>query len=370
MPIPLFILRRILAAIPTLLVISFLGFFLMRFNFTLGPIDFYLGQQHWHVMDPITMKNPIDPLAEINNNPQISEAAKLKEKQRLGLDKPMLVQYGRWLTNATGIHPQVLWCEKAQPECRELSLFTPPDLGITYRNERVTDVLQQRAGNTLLLNLVALLFSWLAAIPLGIYAALHWRSITDRFMTIFSAVGMSFPSFVLALLLALFAVKTGWFPLGGLRSENFASLNPFRQVLDVAHHLVLPSIILVIGSISSIQRQMRGNLLDVLEAEYVRTARAKGLPEKTVIYKHAVRTAINPLVTMMGYEFSGLLGGAILIETILQYPGLGQLTYKAAVEGDTNMVMASLILAAFMLVLGNLLADIVLKLVDPRIELE
>ena len=116
------------------------------------------------------------------------------------------------------------------------------------------------------------------------------------------------------------------------------------------------------------QRQMRGNLLDVLESEYIRTARAKGLPENTVIYKHAVRTAINPLVTMMGYEVSALLSGSVLVETVLGFPGLGQLMYKAAIETDVNLVMASLMMSAILLVLGNLIADILLKFVDPRIE--
>ncbi len=321
-----------------------IGFSMMRFDFTLGPLD--LGSVH--VMDEIRLKNPIDPLANLRNNPAISRAALAQETHRLGLDQPMAVQYGRWLQ----------------------AVFSwPPDLGKTFSGDDVTWLIMNRAGNTLLLNLLVLAFSWLIAIPIGIYAALHWRSLTDRLMTILAALGMSLPSFVVALGMAVFAVRTGLFPLGGIRSENFELLNPLEQGWDILRHLTLPAIVLTIGGLSSIQRQMRGNLLDVLSAEYVRTARAKGLPENRVIYGHAVRTAINPLVTLMGYELSSLLGGSILVETVLNFPGLGQLMYKAVLETDTNLVMTSLLMSAALLVLGNLLADILLKFVDPRIEL-
>jgi peptide/nickel transport system permease protein len=230
-------------------------------------------------------------------------------------------------------------------------------------------VIVSRAGNTLLLNVLVFLFSWLVAIPVGIYAALHWRSNADRALTAITAFGMSFPSFVLALLMALFAAKTGLFPLGGIRSDNFDSLNIVEKFIDVLRHLTLPAFVLTVGGLSSIQRQMRGNLLDVLAAEYVRTARAKGLPENQVIYRHAVRTAINPLVTLFGYELAAMLSGALLVETVLNFPGLGQLMYKSVLETDTNLVMASLLMSSVLLVIGNLASDIMLKCVDPRIEL-
>ena len=243
-------------------------------------------------------------------------------------------------------------------------------MGRTFTGDDVARVILERAGNTVLLNVLVMFFSWLVAIPLGIYAALHWRSTLDRLMTAFAAIGMSFPSFVLALLMLMAVVNYNIpLPIGGLVSDNFDRLGPLEKVGDMAMHLILPVFILTIGGLSSIQRQMRGNLLDVLGSEYIRTARAKGLPENQVIYKHAVRTAINPLVTMLGYEFAGLLGGSLLVEMVLNYPGLGRLMYQAAIETDTNLVMASLIMSAGMLVLGNLLADIFLKVVDPRIEL-
>lgn len=348
MSIPVYILKRILISIPTIIIVSVIGFFLMRYDFTLPAINLPIGKQGIHISEARRIKNPIDPLAIYRNNPAISQQALEKEEARLGLDKPMWKQYMLWVTHAVQL---------------------PPDLGKTFNGDNVGDILFRRAGNTLILNLCVLILSWLVAIPLGVYAALRWRTSTDRMMTALAAIGMSFPGFVLAIILGVIVVKTGILPFSGAYSENYYELGLFGKIIDRAKFLVLPVFVMTIGSLAGLQRQMRGNLLDVLGAEYVRTARAKGLPENVVIYKHAVRTAINPLVTMMGYEFAAMLGGSILIETVLNYPGLGLLTYKAVQQADTNLVMASLTLSAIMLVLGNLLADIILKFVDPRIEL-
>lgn len=364
MSIPIYILKRILAAIPTILIISFLSFFLMRYNFTIGPINIPTGGgQSIHLLDEYVIKNPIDPLAIYRNNPQITAAALAQEEQRLGLDKPMMTQYWLWLKNVLQFHPDQLF--KGNP-----AGFFTPNLGTTFSGEDVANLIARRAGNTLILNIIVVALVWMIAIPPGVFSALHWRKLSDRALTVLTSIGMSFPDFVLALLAAIFAVKTGWFPLGGITSDNYASLNFLQQMWDRAAHLILPVIVLTIGSLAGLQRQMRGNLLDVLGAEYIRTARAKGLPEKEVIYKHGVRNAINPLISLMGLSFAELLSGALLIETVLGYPGLGQLTYKAAMDTDTNLVMASLIMASVMLVVGNLLADILLTVADPRIELE
>jgi peptide/nickel transport system permease protein len=364
MSIPLYILKRLLASIPTILIISFLTFFMMRFNFTVGPLELPLGGgHHWHIMDAQIFKNPIDPLAGYRNNPQITPAALAQEERRLGLDKPMMTQYWLWLTHVLDFHPDALLRG-------DLFGFYTPDFGKTFSGEEVTDILFRRAGNTLILNAIVITLTWLIALPPGVFAALNWRSLSDRVMTVISSVGMSFPDFLLALLAGVFAVKTGLFPLGGVQSDNYSMLNFFQKIGDKAMHLVLPSIVLTVGGLAGLQRQMRGNLLDVMNAEYIRTARAKGLPERTVIYKHGVRNALNPLVSIMGLTFADLLSGALLVEMVLNYPGLGQLTYKAAIDTDTNLVMASIIMASVMLVVGNLLADILLTITDPRIELE
>lgn len=291
--------------------------------------------------------SPIDPLAELKLNPSISPLVLQSEKQRLGLDLPVHMQYFNWAGN-----------------------FIKGDLGVSTSGEKVANRLMERIPNTLLLMTCVILVSWLIAIPLGIYSALNWKSTFDRFLTIISSMGMAVPTFFLALLLLIFAVKTGWFPVGGLTSVGYETFNPFHKILDIAHHLILPVTVLTVASLAGLQRQMRGNLLDVLESDYVKMARAKGLPENKVIYKHAVRNAVNPLVTLLGFEFASLLSGAALTEFVLQYPGLGRLILEAVMKSDINLVMTSLMIGTMMLIIGNLLSDIVLKFVDPRVSLD
>jgi len=322
MSIPLYILKRILQAIPLLLLVSLISFLIIRLS-------------------------PVDPLAEIKLNPAISPQTLKAEKERLGLDKPLYIQYGKWLKNTA-----------------------QGNLGISTSGEKVADKLMERIPNTLLLTISTILLTWLFGIPLGIFAALNWKKPADRILTMLSSVGMAIPSFFFALLLLIFAVKTGWFPVGGLTSPGFSGYSPLHKVLNIAHHLFLPVVVLFTISLAGLQRQMRGNLLDVLESDYIKLARAKGLPENKVIYKHAVRNAINPMVTLIGFEFASLLSGAALTEYVFQFPGLGRLVLEAVIKSDINLVMASLMMGAVMLVIGNLIADILLKLVDPRITIE
>ncbi len=315
-----YIFKRIIQTIPLLFMVSIISFFLIRLA-------------------------PVDPLAELKLNPSITQETLDYEVQRLGLDKPVIVQYGLWLKS-----------------------FIKGDLGYCTTGEKVSDKLLERIPNTLLLTGFVILFTWLVGIPLGIVAALNWRKPIDRILTILSSIGMAIPSFFFALLLLIFAVKTGWFPTGGITSYNYSEMTPLHKVLDVLHHLVLPVVVLFTISLSGLQRQMRGNLLDVLEADYVKFARAKGLSENKVIYKHALRNAVNPMVTLLGFEFASLLSGAALTEYVFQFPGLGRLILEAVMKSDINLVMASLMIGTVMLVLGNLLADILLKIVDPRVE--
>ena len=322
MSMPIYILKRILQSIPLLIMVSILSFTIIKLS-------------------------PIDPLAELKLNPAISPQVLESEKQRLGLDKPVHIQYLNWAGN-----------------------FIRGDLGVSVSGERVSNRLMERVPNTLLLTSVVIIITWLLAIPLGIYAALHWKSHFDRFLTVISSMGMAIPTFFFALLLLIFAVKTGWFPVGGLTSVGFETFSLTHKILDIVHHLFLPVLVLATASLAGLQRQMRGNLLDVLESDYVKMARAKGLPENKVIYKHAVRNAINPLVTLLGFEFAALLNGAALTEFVFQYPGLGRLILEAVMKSDMNLVMASLMIGTIMLIAGNLIADILLKVVDPRVSLD
>lgn len=285
-----------------------------------------------------------DPLADLKLNPAVSEATIAAETKRLGLDKSFHEQYLIWVTN-----------------------ILKGDLGYSQSNQKVVNVIKPALLNTLLLNVLAILCTWLISIPLGVMAAVKRNSVLDITLRIFTSCLMSMPSFVMAIFMLLFALYTGWLPIGGLTSSFFDELSPIGKIIDLSRHLVLPVFILTLLGLSDLQRQMRGNLLDVLREDYIRTARAKGLSETVVIFKHALRNAINPLITILGYEFSNLFAGSALVEMVLAYPGLGYLTLEAARKLDINVVLANLLLGSLMLVLGNLLADLLLMKVDPKI---
>ncbi len=178
---------------------------------------------------------------------------------------------------------------------------------------------------------------------------------------------LSMPSFFLAMILLYWASQTGFLPLGGMYSPNYDDLGFFGKVWDVLKHLAIPAVALSIGGIAGLQRIMRGNMLEILGQKYILTARSKGLPENRIVYHHALRNAINPMITLLGYEFSSLLSGAALIEIICSWPGLGSLMLTAVRSKDIYLVMASMMMGGFLFLLGNLLADIALAKVDPRI---
>ena len=314
-----YILKRIVQVIPLLVIVSVISFFIIRLS-------------------------PVDPLAELKLNPSISQEVLQKETKRLGLDKPIIVQYGLWAGS-----------------------FIRGDLGITSSGEKVSVKIKERAFNTLILAFCVVFMTWITGIPLGIISAVKQNTAIDRVLMVLASVGMAVPSFFFAILLLIFAVKTGWFPVGGLTSHNFSDLSFFGKITDMVHHLVLPVTVLFTISIAGLQRQMRANMLDVLDSDYVKFARAKGLSEFKIIFKHALRNAINPLITLLGFEFAGLLSGAALTEYVFQYPGLGRLILEAVMKSDINLVMASLMIGSIMLVIGNLIADILLLITDPRI---
>jgi len=192
----------------------------------------------------------------------------------------------------------------------------------------------------------------------------------DRSAAFVSFIGLSIPEVFFALLMVLLAAQTGWFPIGGMKSIDFEYLSYWGQLLDLIKHLILPAIVLGSISMAGRMRQMRANMLDTLRQDYVQTARAKGLSEGKVVYVHAFRNAVNPLITLFGFTLADLLSGAFLVEIIMSWPGLGRLTLDALFARDLYLVMGSLLMASVMLVLGNLAADIMLALSDPRIRYE
>ena len=250
--------------------------------------------------------------------------------------------------------------------------MTSGDFGTSFVYQRsVSSLLWERVPATLLLAIASLIITWAIAIPLGILAAVKQNRRTDQVLQIVSYAGQCIPSFITVLFLLFFAqLTTPLFPVGNMTSINHADLTWLGKILDIAWHSVLPLIALSITSFAGLQRIMRGQLLDVLRQDYIQTARAKGLPENRVIYVHALRNAINPLITLLGFELAGLLGGAFITENFFNWPGLGKLTLQAVLAKDQYLVMASLVMSAVLLIIGNLIADLILKAADPRIKLE
>ena len=317
------IIRRLLSLIPLLLGITLLVFVLM----SLAPGDF---------LTPVKAQRdvPAELIEAIENE--------------FGLNRPWYVQYFKWLGNVLRGNLGYSWVYKLP----------------------VVDLIGQRLLATFLLSLCALLFAWSLAIPLGVLSAIYKDSFFDKAVSTLAYAALSIPEFFLALLFVFIAAQTGWFPLGGATSIEYDYLSATGKLIDRIHHLILPTLALGIGSIASIMRIMRANFLDAIQSGYITTGRAKGLGEFTVMFKHALRNAINPLISSFGFAFAGLLSGALMVEIVLQYPGLGQLMFQSILREDQFVVLASVMLGCSMLVVGNLLADILLAWSDPRIRLE
>jgi peptide/nickel transport system permease protein len=316
-----FILRRLLQTIPLLLGISALTFLLLQ----LAPGDFLSTQAE---------------------NPMISAETIEAMKHRFGLDQPWYIQYFRYLER----------------------VFLHFDFGESFaRHQPAFEVLRDGMLNTLLLAVAAALVTWGLAIPLGVWAAVRQYSWVDKTLSMLAFLWLSIPEVLSGLLLLFLAAHTGAFPVGGMRSIGWDSMDTVGKALDLLHHLALPALVVGLIPLASRMRQMRGNLLDVLRLDYVTTARAKGLDENTVVFKHAVRNAINPLITLFGFTIGALLSGAFVAEIIFAWPGLGRITFEALTTQDQYVVLGGVMTASTMLVLGNLIADILLVIADPRI---
>ena len=234
----------------------------------------------------------------------------------------------------------------------------------------VTQKFRETVGLSFVMGGIAFIFELLIAIPLGIIAATKQYSRTDYTITVVALACYSLPTFFFASLLKLvFAVKLKWFELGGLVSRNFKYMTPTQQFFDKAHHLVLPIITLVVVSIGSLMRYTRTNMLEVLNSDYIRTARAKGLSEKKVIYRHGFRNTLIPLVTIIGGSLPGLFAGALITETLYSIPGIGFTSYTSMRGGDIPFSMFYLVFLAILTLLGNLIADILYAVVDPRVRI-
>ena len=292
--------------------------------------------------------SPGNYFTSLLQNPQISQETVQKLQQQFHLDKPWYVQYVFWLKN----------------------VFSGNfGYSMAYKIPAAS-LIMERLWNTFLLSFTALIIAWGIAIPLGIWAAVKKDSWVDHTCSFLAFVGLSVPDVLLSLLALWFAAATGWFPVGGAESPLHDFMTRSQQFWDTAYHLVLPAIVLAASDLAGIMRRMRSCLLDTLRAEYIAAARARGLGEGLVIYKHALRNAINPLVTIFGYSLAGLLSGAVVVENIMAWPGLGRLTIEAFFAKDSYLVVDSVVMATALLVVGNFIADILLALIDPRIRLK
>ena len=319
-----YIVRRLVGLLPVFLGITLISFFVIH----LAP-----GK-------PTDMQTSL--------NPKVSYEARLRLEKLYNLDKPIYVQYLHWL--------------------RTFSTF---DFGRSYVDDRpVAGKIAERIPVTILINALALMLILAIGIPLGVLSAVKRNSLWDRLTTIFVFVGFSTPEFWLALLLmSLFGISLGWLPISGIKSLDFEYFGFFGKIFDIAKHLVLPVSISALGGLAGISRYMRSSMIGVIHQDFIRTARAKGLSESAVIYKHALKNAILPVITLIGLSVPGLIGGSVIFESIFAIPGMGRLFYESVMSRDYPTIMGVLSIGAILTLIGSLLADIAYSYADPRINM-
>jgi peptide/nickel transport system permease protein len=316
-------LRRLLLAVPLLIGITLVSFVVIH----LAP-----GDPTQMIGDPSTNYDP---------------RAQQQLIEQFGLDKPLHVQYWNWLSRLVRL-----------------------DFGNSFapHGRPVLTMIAERLPITLLLNVVEMLIIVALAVPIGVVSATRQYSVFDKVTTVFVFLGFATPDFWLALLLMLlFGVQLGWLPISGLRSLNWEYLSFWEQQGDFLGHLVLPIIVATFGGLAGFSRYMRQSMLEVVRQDYIQSARAKGLAERVVIGKHALRNALLPIVTILGLSLPTLIGGSVIIESIFAIPGMGQLMVQAAFERDYPVLMGNLVIVSTLTLLANLTADLTYSLVDPRI---
>ena len=318
-----YLIKRILMLIPLMIGISLISFSVIH----LAPGE------------PVEM--------QVAMNPKVSKESRERLRKLYGLDKPLAEQYFTWVGKLARL-----------------------DLGRSFSSDSrpVVDKIKERLPVTLSLNIIALLLEFGLAIPIGILAATHRDTWLDKGLTIFVFVGFAVPTFWLALLLMyFFGVKLNWLPISGLHTLGSDSYGTLRYLWDMAKHLIMPIMVASFGSLAGLSRYMRSSMLNVIEQDYITTARAKGLSERVVIYKHALRNALLPLITLLGFSIPGLIGGSVIFESIYSIPGMGQLFYQSVMSRDYPVVMGILVIGAFLTLIGNLIADVCYAVADPRI---
>jgi peptide/nickel transport system permease protein len=285
---------------------------------------------------------------EVETQMSLKASAEAREnlKRLYGLDKPLHVQYLKWLAR-----------------------FVKLDFGTSFVDgKKVVDKITERIPVTLKINILSLFLIVFIAIPVGVLSAVKQYSLFDKLTTVFVFIGFSTPTFWLALIMMIiFGVTLGWLPISGLHSIDVTGMSFFERVIDHAKHLILPVSLSAFGGIAGFSRYSRSSMLEVIRQDYIRTARAKGLKESEVIVTHALRNALMPIVTILGLAVPGLIGGSVIFESIFAIPGMGQLFWMSTMSRDYPTIMGILVIGAVLTLIGNLIADISYALVDPRI---
>ncbi len=291
---------------------------------------------------------PIDIATDLN--PKATKEMKERLRKYYGLDRPLHVQYFDWVQKVVVL-----------------------DFGDSFSpdGKPVLTKIKESLPKTIIINVLSMAVIFFLAIPIGIMSATHQYSLIDKLTTVFVFIGFATPTFWLAILLMiLFGVKLGILPISGWSSLYTANFTTAQKFIDVSKHLVLPIFISSFGGLAGISRYMRGNMLEVIRQDYILTARAKGLKERVVIYKHALRNALLPVITIIGFSIPALIGGSVIFETIFAIPGMGMLFYTSVMSRDYPVIMGILVIGAILTLIGNLVADISYAFADPRIRHE
>lgn len=330
-----YIIKRTLWMIPLLIGISLISFFIMH----LAPGD-------------ITNN-------EASFNPKTSAESRQKLRELYNLDKPVIVQYGLWLKRMVKLDFGNSFASHRKPVFWQT---TDKDGNVTK------GMIQEALPITIIINVIGLFITLALAIPLGIIAARKHMRWQDKSITLFNFIGFSVPGFWLSLMLMYWlGVANDWFPISGIRSLNHDSLSTFGQLKDTLSHFFMPVIIPSVTGLASITLFVKSGMLDVLHQDYITTARAKGLNEHKVVYTHALRNALLPLITIVGLSIPGLIGGSVISEQIFAIPGMGKLFYSAVMARDFPVVMGILTIGSALTLIGNLIADIAYAWADPRV---
>jgi len=330
-----YLIKRILWMIPMLIGISLISFFIMH----LAPGDITSNEAAF--------------------NPKASEESRQKLRELYHLDEPVVVQYGLWLKRMVQLDFGNSFSGHQKPVFWET---TDKDGNITK------GMIQEALPITLMINILGLIITLSLAIPLGVIAARRYQGWQDRSITLFNFIGFSIPGFWLSLLLMYWlGVMNNWLPISGLHSLDYDTLDTWGKFKDSLSHLVMPVIIPSVTGLAGITLFVKNGMLDVLNQDYITTARAKGLNERQVVYTHALRNALLPLITIVGLSIPGLIGGSVIAETIFAIPGMGKLFYDAVLMRDFPVVMGILTIGSALTLLGNLIADISYAWADPRV---